>query len=359
MTHGSIEKRNGKFRARFRRQGFRERSATFTTREDAVRWLRDAAVRADRAAAGIVVPGDVLVRELILRWLEEGELAKLSPTERPSRSGILSWWLGVAGELSPAALPEELRRIRREFLSSGRSGATWNRRLSALSAVLSAATDDGLLHENPLRRVRLRQPEKASHEARDDARFLSTDEQQRLLQAVRAEGNLDLEALVLLALTTGARAGSLLALTRDDVDLEHGIVVFRRTKSGRQYSAPLGNEAKEVLLRLLEQRQETRFFHARFPEEAWDRARLRSGLCPPRLRFHDLRHTFGYLLARSGANQVTIMRAMDHSTFAASARYMHLAPTDVHDAVRAALSSQSSTATSAAPVSTTSTGALP
>lgn len=50
-------------------------------------------------------------------------------------------------------------------------------------------------------------------------------------------------------------------------------------------------------------------------------ARDAAGLRP--LRFHDLRHTYGSLLAAGGVDLVTIQSAMGHSALATTSRYLH------------------------------------
>jgi integrase len=53
---------------------------------------------------------------------------------------------------------------------------------------------------------------------------------------------------------------------------------------------------------------------------ARDGARLRP------LRFHDLRHTCGSLLAAAGVDLVTIQSAMGHAALATTSRYLHARP---------------------------------
>ena len=51
------------------------------------------------------------------------------------------------------------------------------------------------------------------------------------------------------------------------------------------------------------------------------RARDAAGLRP--LRFHDLRHTYGSLLAAAGVPVVEIQAAMGHADIQTTSRYMH------------------------------------
>jgi integrase len=60
-------------------------------------------------------------------------------------------------------------------------------------------------------------------------RPLSPDQARALLEAARGE---NLEALYILALTTGMRQGELLGLKWEDIDLETGTLHIRRTLHG-------------------------------------------------------------------------------------------------------------------------------
>jgi integrase len=56
-------------------------------------------------------------------------------------------------------------------------------------------------------------------------------------------------------------------------------------------------------------------------------AALREAIPRP-MRFHDLRHTYGTLLAQAGFDGVRLQRAMRHRDFKMTARYVH---TNVED----------------------------
>jgi integrase len=61
------------------------------------------------------------------------------------------------------------------------------------------------------------------------------------------------------------------------------------------------------------------------------RAQVAAGLRP--LRWHDLRHTYGSLLAAAGVDLVTIQAAMGHSALATTGRYLHARPASAQAAV--------------------------
>ncbi len=69
------------------------------------------------------------------------------------------------------------------------------------------------------------------------------------------------------------------------------------------------------------------------------------------LRWHDLRHTYGSLLAAAGVDLVTIQAVMGHSALATTGRYLHARPAaDQAQVFTRAFESSSSGAESAAEV---------
>ena len=105
------------------------------------------------------------------------------------------------------------------------------------------------------------------------------------------------------------------------------------TKSGRVRRVPLPDQAAAALERLSHRGDYTapdeRVFCNAFGRTL-DRSALRRrykkardaiGLRP--LRFHDLRHTYGSLLAAGGVDLVTIQAAMGHGALATTSRYLH------------------------------------
>ena len=76
------------------------------------------------------------------------------------------------------------------------------------------------------------------------------------------------------------------------------------------------------------------------------------GLRP--LRWHDLRHTYGSLLAADGVDLVAIQAAMGHSALATTGRYLHARPA----AEQAARFTRAFEPSSPGPGSSTTTSAL-
>ena len=151
--------------------------------------------------------------------------------------------------------------------------------------------------------------------------------------------------IVRLAAYAGLRQGELLALRWRDVDfVGHALTVARAmsagvestTKSGRVRRVPLPDQAAAALDRLSRRgdytgRDELVFCNAygralsgSALRRRFKRARDAAELRP--LRFHDLRHTYGSLLAAAGVDLVTIQSAMGHAALATTSRYLHARP---------------------------------
>ena len=159
----------------------------------------------------------------------------------------------------------------------------------------------------------------------------------------RAAENRQDADLVRVAAFTGLRRGELVALRWSDVELGACKIVVRRavsanqettsTKSRRARGVPLPSQAAAALFRLRERdefvahddfvfsnRMGRRIDGSalrRWVERARDAARLR------KLRFHDLRHTYGSLLVAGGVDLASVKAAMGHSRITTTERYLH------------------------------------
>ena len=175
-----------------------------------------------------------------------------------------------------------------------------------------------------------------------DPRFPAVNDEERVRR--RAEDQQDAE-MVRVAAYAGLRQGELLALRWRDVDFTgHALTVARAmsagvegtTKSGRVRRVPMPDQAAAALERMSKREDYTardelvfcnlygRPLDGSALRRRFKRARDAVGLRP--LRFHDLRHTYGSLLAAHGVDLVTIQAAMGHSALSTTSRYLHAKP---------------------------------
>ena len=204
--------------------------------------------------------------------------------------------------------------------------------MDAFGAVLTVGFNElAWLPEHPMRGRQVRKPPAS----RGRVRFLSPEEQERLLQACRASHKPGLYPLVFLALATGARRGELFSLRWQDVDLERGWLRLEQTKNKHPRAVPVAHVALDMLRAWRQEAHEApwvfpRMSQAPFPYEyAWHAALLRAGLAGS-LRFHDLRHSAASNLAMSGASLIEIAEILGHKTLAMVRRYSHF--TQAHTA---------------------------
>jgi integrase len=142
---------------------------------------------------------------------------------------------------------------------------------------------------------------------------LSTVQIRKLLSASKPYRSLRMK--ILLALGTGLRRGDIESLSVSDVDLENNYVTTRSQKTrksmgSRPVPAPIMAELK-IYLSGLKPEQEKIFIDP-FNQYRWTQIREKVGLGD--FKFHDLRKTFGSILAQNGVSTAVTQRLLEHSS---------------------------------------------
>ena len=328
----TIEKRVGKsgttWRVRVRRLAGPPLTKSFERKADAETWARgiehklDTGEHVATTEARKRTVGDAIDQYLTVTLPRAKHRKNADEQER-----LLGVWRELLGTralvtLTPAAVAEARDTLAKRTNRAKKpiSGATVNRHLTALSAVLTVATREyGWIQKNPVANVtRL-----ADSKGRE--RFLSEAERQALLVECDKSDCAALGPLVRLALATGARKGELMGLEWANVNLERRTVRFVDTKNGDNRTVPLAPSAVEVLKGWRKGRLPV---SGVFPltidgvDKPWREARAAAGL--PDFRFHDLRHSAASYLAMSGASLMDIAAILGHKTLAMVKRYSHL-----------------------------------
>jgi len=317
------------WRVRVRRRGGPWLTKSFPRKAEAEAWARSIEHRLD---AGEHVPSAEARRRTVGEAIERYLTATL-PNSRFQKNAkeqtrLLEWWKAEIGHLPlvsvTAATVAEIRdKLATQPRAPGKpplSGSTINRRITALSAVLTVASREyGWISKNPIAGVS-RMPDSKGVE-----RFLSPDERKALLEACEASPFEPLAPLVKLALATGARKSELVGLQWANVDLDRRVVRFLDTKNGESRTVPLAAPAVEALR---DWRKGRLPVGPVFPiakhdiDKPWQAARAAAGI--PDFRFHDLRHSAASYLAMSGASLMDIAAILGHKTLAMVKRYSHL-----------------------------------
>ncbi len=178
----------------------------------------------------------------------------------------------------------------------------------------------------------------------DEIHFLDNEEMEALFRA--ADGGDDFGptdlVLYMTAATTGLRLGELLALQWRDVDWSAESVRVRRSYTRGAFSTPKSAKSARVvpttdrLAGALERHHQASAFQGAgdlvFPHptsgEVLDssalRRRFHAALARAgvrRVRFHDLRHSFGTSMAAAGCPMRALMQMMGHASMATTLRY--------------------------------------
>jgi integrase len=247
----------------------------------------------------------------------------------------LEWFKKYLGRRRLSNVTEaDITELQTRLKKEGRKPGTVNRYIGSLSRVYSKAAGPWKwLDDSPMRRVdKLKEP-------RGRVRYLSDDERERLLDACKADRDPLIYAFVVLALSTGARAGELQRLTWKDVDLKTGRGVLLDTKNGESRAIAIRGHALDQIKFLSKVRRidlpwifpskvTSGPWEYRYP---WDRAVAAAEIDD--FRFHDLRHTAASYLAMNGATLPEIASVLGHKTLVMVKRYAHLSDAHISNAV--------------------------
>lgn len=214
-----------------------------------------------------------------------------------------------------------------QFESEGIADSTMNRRLSALSKMLTFAHDRGYITSKP-KIERKREP-------KSRIRYITREEEVLLLDYFRFIGRPFMCDLVIIAVDTGVRLGELERIEARDI---HGDVLsVWESKGDDPRSVPLTDRAKEILERLSKEKSYGKLF-ADYPRRTlhtyWEHARQHLGLTNDKqFVIHALRHTFCSRLVQSGVDIVSVSKLAGHKTITMTMKYAHLAPESLRHAI--------------------------
>lgn len=155
------------------------------------------------------------------------------------------------------------------------------------------------------------------------------------LQAVMEASPEWLRPIMAIAVSTGMRRSEILGLRWLDVDFRNGRLLLPQTKNGEGRIVYLNRLASMVLESLVPGRPTDPIFADVTPEQvsvAFARVCRKVGVAD--FRFHDLRHTAASWLRMQGADIHTVAQLLGHKDLRMAARYQHLSPTFLADAVK-------------------------
>jgi integrase len=202
-------------------------------------------------------------------------------------------------------------------ITKGLSPARFNSYLQLLHRVFQYAIEIEILEKNPVKMK--------SAKADIRKRFLSEGERKALIDSCKKSRSPRLLTMVYISLLAGLRINEVRSLKPEDI--RDGCIYISagnaKTKQGREI--PMNEELTAVM-------NKATFDYNHKIETSFENAVKRAGLTD--VHFHDLRRTFGSMLAQAGVPIFDIAKLMGHSDIRITMKvYAHLLPENLKSAV--------------------------
>lgn len=341
------------------------RKSGFKTRKEAEMWFTRKREQLERGFAGIDEKATVAV--YLRHWLRSVDVgaASFHQYEAYSRRFLIPVLGGIRlCDLNPSHLEEAKRTWAITAKGNGKgviAPRTVRHIWATLSIALNRAKKQRIIMFNPCEVVDAPRFERA------EMRSLNASGAEQYLSGFSDDA--DIGAAIVLAIGSGLRRGELLALRWSDVDLEEGTVRVTRALERAVLHDP--NDLKKQTIEIRFKEPKTRGSRRTIPLPGFAIERLRRhrleqrarfdalGIwrtndalvferegkpwCPntfglwfarlvkrlglPRVRLHDLRHSYASLMLESGVDLKTVSTALGHATIRVTAdTYAHVSP---------------------------------
>jgi len=221
-------------------------------------------------------------------------------------------------KISPGLCEDFLNDLSRRNITK----ATINRYIATFKHMFNKAIDWELMERNPMMRV------KKSRET-PRMRCFTADELERLTAAayeMSKENISDNQTIfyyiLMTAIYSGMRLGEIINLKW--MDIRDGNFTVQKSKSGIKRKVPVKDELMDILRELSTDNEYIFPLYRRQSDvitKIWHKVRERAGIKEG--RFHDLRHTFGSNLIKSGVDIVTVKELLGHSDLKMTQIYVH------------------------------------
>lgn len=296
-------------------------SKTFPTRTAAKEF--EGKLHSDKDFAGQIV-NHTLSTLTLSQAIDEyfANWARVKKSGAPARNVVNATkkWIEWLGDIAIGKITvQAIKGTMLDRLDDGEAVATCVRNIGRLRAVVNYVCREYEVEFDPF--SKLPPAEQWLGEANKRTRYLTDNEIARLRAAARASAWPQLEALVLLAITSGGRHGELMGLTWQDVNLDAGTAQLHTSKNGEPRVLVIV-PAVAAMLRQWQGIGAGRVFDRVSSQRPWEAARGAAGLHD--IVFHDLRHTTASILAKNGASLLEIANVLGHKSIAMTQRYAHL-----------------------------------
>ncbi|MBQ7858247.1 MAG: site-specific integrase [Oscillospiraceae bacterium] len=282
--------------------------------------------------------GKYTVTMWLNEWFENVAKIKVRPSSHQTYRGYIDHHIAPnIGNIPLENLTTmDLQKLYRKLLNKGRvdraeakqqpkglSAKTVRNINQVISSAMDFAVAQKIIPENPCKAVAL---PKVEHK---EMQTIPTEQLQAFLQEAKATGVYE---MYYIELATGLRRGELLGLKWTDIDWKNGIIKVRRQVArvdGQIVEAPLKTKnsyravtISQQAIEVLKQQKEKTNDQYVFPSpnggpispdsvnNMLKRVLARAGI--PKVRFHDLRHTFATIALQNGVDIKTVSGMLGH-----------------------------------------------
>lgn len=278
-----------KTKAIVRKKG-KQKSATFLTKGEAVKWATELEALIERGEYS-GTPA-MTFAELLDKYLKE-----ITPTKRGKREEryrLLRIAKEPLGEIYLAELTkEDFKKWQNKRLTEVSADSVLRERTS-ISAVIKQAMQWDYLKENPLatlEKPKAAPPRERRYSEEEISRIVYVSGYDMQYQPITCQSRVG--AAFLFAIETAMRAGEICGLTWDCVNFEKRTAFLPKTKNGYSRTVPLSTKAIEILrhLSFFESDDERRVFRLNTAnlDALFRKIKQRAGLADADLHFHDTR----------------------------------------------------------------------
>lgn len=208
-----------------------------------------------------------------------------------------------------------------------------------LKGAILDAVDDGVLTQNPTRKIVIKGKEPRTKKAK----FLNQFEVQRLLKALNLTDEINWDWFILLTVKTGLRFSEALAITPEDFDFQNQKIIVNKTwnyKNTKGFFQPTKNESSNRKIQIDWQlaMQFSQLIKNKEPEKPiFVKSRVFNStinnrlkvLCNkadvPTITVHSLRHTHASLLLFANVSIASVANRLGHSSMTTTQEtYLHI-----------------------------------
>jgi len=234
--------------------------------------------------------------------------------------------------------PRLITDYKTKRLTDGTSPATVRNELRLLSHAFNIAKKQWeWTRDNPVNRICFKELK-----ARSIDRWLTAEEEEKLLKAADGKLNGQLRDIIIVALNTGMSQEEILKLRWQSVDFFRKTITTRRQKTEKTRTIPINHTALSLLKRRMKIKPLNGSDYIFFNNAGnmIDAGKLKRVFIKTvkeaeiiNFRFHDLRHTFATRLVQKGVDLYKVSKLLGHVDISTTQRYAHHYPESLRDGV--------------------------